>query len=524
MKINHPVSDVEKKFSATSNILSTTDLKGAITYANQDFCDVAEFALDELAKKSHNIVRHPDMPPAAFDNLWTYLKKQKSWMGLVKNRCKGGDYYWVDAFVMPIKKGKEVVEYQSVRFVPDSDHLQRAEACYKDINEGKTPIALRGRFFPVWLKVFFASVLGFSPLIALSLWSNSESLSVSLPALFFSLLMTALLVKFSLGRLQRLANASKEVFDNELMKYIYTGGKDEISQLELALKMTRTELRSIVGRIKDSSEQIQSAANDSHAVMQKTANNADKQQNEIHQLATAIEEMTASFEEVARNCEETSTNAEQATDLVDESYQISNNAIESNKALVSEIAKSTETINVLVQQSQDITSVLDVIKAIAEQTNLLALNAAIEAARAGEQGRGFAVVADEVRTLAQRTQKSTEEIEQMISRLQNGTQQAVNAMGKSKASCESCVEDIKRSGESMEKISSSIQQIAGMSFQIASASEEQSCVASDISRNICNISMDADSSAENAQQALSLTEVLTEQAKGQGSLVEQFTR
>jgi len=139
MKKNLPVSNSEKTFADDANILSTTNLKGAITYVNPDFVDISGFDEDELIGKSHNMVRHPDMPPAAFKDLWQTVKSGESWMGVVKNRCKNGDYYWVNAYVSPIVKDGEICEYQSVRSKASAEEIRRAEKLYARLNAGKLP-------------------------------------------------------------------------------------------------------------------------------------------------------------------------------------------------------------------------------------------------------------------------------------------------------------------------------------------------------------------------------------------------
>jgi len=522
MKKNFPVSGCEKKFSKHLNILSTTDLKGAATYVNDDFCEIAEFSPDELLGKNHNIVRHPDMPPPAFENLWSTIKSGSPWMGLVKNRCKSGDHYWVDAYVTPIKNGTQTMEYQSVRFAPEPEHVARAEKAYQALSQGQIPAALKRQAVPLWTRLLFGGLVGFTPLFGYAVWVG-DTLSSAF-ALAFSIAATGLLLSTQTNRLRQTAAWARSIFDNPLMRHIYTGATDELAQIELAVKMTRSELRSIVGRVKDSSQQIETAANETNTLMQATTKNMQHQQGEIHQLASAIEEMNASFQEVARSCEHSASQVEQAQSLATSSREISRQAVASNEALKVEMDRSAEVVSDLALHSQNIGSVLDVIKSIADQTNLLALNAAIEAARAGEQGRGFAVVADEVRTLAQRTQESTEEIEAMIAKLQTGTQTAVGAMEKSKRLATESSDGISRTGESLELISDAVHGIANMSSQIASATEEQSSVAAEISANINNISSETDETAENAQRALELTGRFAAQAKRQQSLVEQFSK
>lgn len=523
MKKNLPVSGVEKTYPLDLNILSTTDLKGAVTYVNGDFCDLAEFAPHELLNKNHNTVRHPDMPPAAFENLWDTIKNGKPWMGPVKNRCKSGNHYWVDAYVTPIKDGENIVEYQSVRFTPDREHVKRAEKAYESISAGKVPDALKRPSIPFWLTLVFGAVIGMMPMFGYMLW-NGAALDAVI-ALIGSVAVTIVCLSFMVKRrLKPLSDWAHAAVDNPLMKSIYTGSRDELSQIELAVKMARSELRSVVGRIKDSSEQIGTVAGETNELIKKTTSGAHNQQSEIHQLASAIEEMNCSFQEVAHNCETSSNEAERAQKLAVDSQQVAKKAITANESLTQELGKTTEIISDLAQRSENIGSVLDVIKSIAEQTNLLALNAAIEAARAGEQGRGFAVVADEVRTLAQRTQQSTEEIEEMIRLLQAGTRKAVTAMDSSKQIANTSVESIVQTTDSLRLISDAVHSITDMSIQIASAAEEQSCVAAEISKNINNISSQADDAVHNTERALELAKVFEDQAQRQQKLVVQFLR
>ncbi len=522
MKLNHPITHVEKTFSPSDNILSTTDLKGITTYVNDDFCKVAEFSPEELLKKNHNVVRHPDMPPAAFEDLWKHLKAGKAWMGIVKNRAKSGDHYWVDAYVTPIKENGQVAEYQSVRFVPKAERVARAEKAYEALAQGKNPCGWHFGSLPLWVRMAVASLLGSAPVAACALWYG-EPVVASL-AVVASVIVSAALQYCAGKPLRDLAAWTREIYHNPLMAHIYSGARDEVGQIGLAMKMTRSELRSVIGRVKDSSVQMGSISNQAAELMQSTADSARHQQSEIHQLVSAIEEMTASFMDVARNCESSSNMAEHAQHLARDSQSIARKAIEANAALTRDMDQSAAIVKDLMNQSQSIGSVLDVIRSIAEQTNLLALNAAIEAARAGEAGRGFAVVADEVRTLAQRTQQSTSEIEAMIGKLQAGTRTAVDTIGNSHKLVQSSVEGIEKTGTALEEISHAIHSITDMSIQIASASEEQSAVAEEISKNVNQISGLADGTTKNALQAQELVGALAEHAQRQKRLVEQFQR
>ncbi|WP_448647683.1 methyl-accepting chemotaxis protein [Pseudomonas mohnii] len=246
-------------------------------------------------------------------------------------------------------------------------------------------------------------------------------------------------------------------------------------------------LRDLISGIRDGVTQIASAAEELSAVTEQTSAGVNSQKVETDQVATAMHEMTATVQEVARNAEQASQAAAAADGEAREGDKVVAEAITQIERLASEVVRSTEAMGVLQQESDKIGSVMDVIKAVAEQTNLLALNAAIEAARAGEAGRGFAVVADEVRGLAQRTQKSTEEIESLVAGLQNGTQQVAMVMNNSRVLTDSSVALTRKAGASLENITRTVSNIQSMNQQIAAAAEQQSAVAEEISRSIINV-------------------------------------
>jgi methyl-accepting chemotaxis protein len=304
MRNNLPVTGNEVVLPVKANILSTTNTHSHITYVNSDFIQISGFTEPELIGQPHNIVRHPDMPPLAFEHMWSTLKRGNSWMGLVKNRCKNGDHYWVSAYVTPIRKNGEIVEYQSVRTRAEPAMVLKAEQADKETSDGQRLVA-----------------------------QTSESMA----------------------------------------------------ELEGAIR--------------------------------------------------------------------------QATDVINE----------------------------LETRSIEISRVLDVIRGIAEQTNLLALNAAIEAARAGEQGRGFAVVADEVRSLAARTRESTTDIREMISSLQQSANSAVSVMERSSSQALHSVNHAREASIALVGIGQRVNEITDMNLQIAGAVEEQSMVSESINQSITSI-------------------------------------
>ncbi|GLO43690.1 MULTISPECIES: methyl-accepting chemotaxis protein [Pseudomonas] len=287
--------------------------------------------------------------------------------------------------------------------------------------------------------------------------------------------------------LRQTLRAAERVASGDLTQTLQVQRRDELGQLQASMQRMTQGLRELIGGIGDGVTQIASAAEELSAVTEQTSAGVNNQKVETDQVATAMNQMTATVHEVARNAEQASEAALMADQQAREGDRVVGEAVAQIERLAGEVVNSSEAMNQLKAESDKIGSVLDVIKSVAQQTNLLALNAAIEAARAGEAGRGFAVVADEVRSLAQRTQQSTEEIEELIAGLQSGTQRVASVMDSSRQLTDSSVELTRRAGSSLETITRTVSSIQAMNQQIATAAEEQTAVAEEINRSVMNV-------------------------------------
>ena len=308
----------------------------------------------------------------------------------------------------------------------------------------------------------------------------------------------------------------------DLTQEITVDSRDEVGELLEAMQGMRNKLKGMVTDISDTTNQLSSSAVELSAVTTQTSACINEQCAETEQVATAMQEMTATVQEVSRNITETAQATREANSETADGRRLVEDSIRAIQSLAGQIETSSQVIHKVEQESDNINTILDVIKGVAEQTNLLALNAAIEAARAGEQGRGFAVVADEVRTLAGRTQQSTDEINQMIDRLQSGSRQAVQVMQKSREQAQSVVEQATQAGNSLTTIAASVSSINDMNTQIASAAEQQHAVAEEVNRNILKINDICNQTATGATQTAQASQELAEMGTRLQSLVNTF--
>ncbi|WP_232020196.1 methyl-accepting chemotaxis protein [Sulfuriflexus mobilis] len=326
------------------------------------------------------------------------------------------------------------------------------------------------------------------------------------------------------GRLRDAVAAMKDIAEGEgdLTQRLSEKGRDEISQLGNAFNTFVGKMADLLIVINGVTSELSASAAQMSRAAEQTNAGITEQQNETDQVATAINEMVATVQEVANNATIAAESAQEADREANNGKGVVSATVSSIESLANEVEQAASVIDQLEADSEDIGKVIDVIKGIAEQTNLLALNAAIEAARAGEQGRGFAVVADEVRTLASRTQQSTEEIMEIIGRVQGGARQAVTAMESGRSQAAGSVEQAAKAGESLEAITRAVSSINDMNAQIAHASEQQSNVAQDVDRNVINISRIGHESMENAQQTSASSEQQSRLAQQLQDLLAQF--
>ena len=383
-----------------------------------------------------------------------------------------------------MRKGREVVELVS------SGDMARASAVAEEVEQMETA-------FNHQVEELLNEIQKFTQGAALAAEEHEKSalrilIIAAVAALIMGVVIGTWVIRTLTQGLSRAIQAAEQVAAGDLRQAVEVTQFDEVGRVLSSLEVMRTGLRGVIDKIGSSSMQLTTAAEELSVVNEQTSEGLHKQHDEMQQVASAINEMAASVKEVARHTNDAAGAAHEAVQKAIVGKHEVNQTIEAIDSLANQVMKAVEVVQALEKESENIGAVLEVIGGISDQTNLLALNAAIEAARAGEVGRGFAVVADEVRTLAARTRASTQEIQVMITRLQEGARHAVLAITESRRSGQSGIEQAARAGSSLEAINQAITVINDMNTQIASAAEEQSQVTEGINRNVVNIKLVAE--------------------------------
>ncbi len=519
MRKNLPVTNQEVDLDPDQAIVSKTDLDGNIVYVNPYFIQVSGFAEAELIGAPQNIVRHPDMPPQAFADLWASIRAGMPWTGIVKNRCKNGDFYWVRANVTPIKENGRTVGYMSVRVRAERRHIDNASAAYAALAAGDNSVEIRnGQVIRRGLQHLLARLSHVS--LAMRIWLstsivNTLLLGVCIASLFadtttgalrysiFGATFLGLLINVFLwhtlrtGMLQPLARAidgARRIAAGDLSGSFDTHSTDEAGQLLRALQQMNSNL---IATIRDVRVNVETMA---VATRQIAAGNADLS-GRTEAQAASLEETASSIDQFSSTVKANADNSVQANTLA---VAASDVAVQGG-AIVSEVIATMDEIN---RSSRQIVDIIGLIEGIAFQTNILALNAAVEAARAGEQGRGFAVVAGEVRNLAQRSSAAAKDIKHLIevsvSKVDTGMERA------------------HRAGATMEQVVTSVQHVTSIMQEISIASREQSAGVDQVNKAIAHMDQVTQQNAALVEEAAAAAGSLAEEASGLTEAVSLF--